>query len=173
MPKVIIGMGIPGVGKTTTLKSFAERNGYAYLCPDDVREEILGDAMDQSQNKEIWDEVRTRTAKYLNEGQTIVVDATFTNPEQRSHFLNYVREHGADRIQGVFVDAPTEVARERNKLRERKVPEFEIDRMAKNLQEHPPEVEDGFDSLFTIDEYQKLKEAEVMYEGELHKKKFK
>jgi predicted kinase len=173
MAKVIVGIGMAGVGKTTVLKTFAEKNGYAYICPDDIRAEVTGNAMDQSRNKEIWDEVRARTAHYLQDGQTVVVDATFTTLDQRIHFLDFVREHGAEKIQGIFVDAPAEIAKERNASRERRIPEYAIDRMAKNLKEHPPKIEDGFDSIFTVDEYQQLKEAEMIGEGEFHKKKFK
>jgi len=37
MKKVIMGIGIPGSGKTTILKEFADKNGYEYICPDDIR----------------------------------------------------------------------------------------------------------------------------------------
>lgn len=173
MNKVIVGVGIPGSGKTTALKSFAERNGYAYVSPDDIRTEFTGNAIDQSKNAEVWNETYLRTMKELGEGHTIVVDATFTNSKQRADFLAFARKNGAEKIQGIFVDTPIEIAKERNSARDRVIPEYAIDRMAKNLYEHPPEIEEGFDSIFTIDEYQQLKEAETMSEGELRRKSFK
>jgi dephospho-CoA kinase len=46
MAKIIIGIGVPGSGKTTALKPFAERNTYTYISPDDIRAELTGNAAD-------------------------------------------------------------------------------------------------------------------------------
>jgi predicted kinase len=40
MSKLILGIGLPGSGKTTALKPFAEKNGYIYISPGDIREEL-------------------------------------------------------------------------------------------------------------------------------------
>lgn len=43
------------------------------------------------------------------------------------------------------------------------MPESVIDRMASELKEREPGVEEGFDSVFTLDEYQNLVKAEVRH----------
>lgn len=170
MKKVIVGIGIPGSGKTTILKDFAGRNAYAYVCPDDIRAELTGNASDQSKNREVWENAYQKTAEYLKDGSTVVFDATFTHPEQRKEFLTFVREQGAEKVQGIFVDVGLKIAKERNKDRERHVPEYVLERMDSSLENFPPELTDGFDSIFTVDSEHKLTEVTHNYkENTLHR----
>lgn len=53
MKKVIIGVGVPALGKTTVLKPFAEKGGYVYISSDKIRAVLTGDPADQSKNKEV------------------------------------------------------------------------------------------------------------------------
>ena len=156
-----MGIGIPGSGKTTALKPFAEKNAHTYICPDDIRAELTGDATDQSKNREVWQEAYRRVAESLERGETIVFDATFAKDTERKNFIQFAREHGAEKIQGVFAAVPFEVANERNKARDRVVPEYAIDRMHTMLKDKPPIIEDGFDSVFDINELQELERAEM------------
>jgi len=162
MKKVIISIGIPGSGKTTAIKKFAKEYGYGYISPDDIRIEMLGDIADQSKNKEVADEVRKRTKEFLDIGETVVVDTVFGSSKGRKDFLDFARESGAEKVQGVFFDVPAEVAKERNKNREdHQVPEAIIEKIAADFKESKPEIEEGFDGIFTVDEYQHLTEAEI------------
>ena len=166
MVKVIIGIGIPGSGKTTVLKEYAEKYGYDYICPDDIRKEMLGDATEQSKNIEVWDEARRRTKDLLSQEKIIVFDATFTNAEMRKKFLDFVRENGAEKIQGILFDTPLEVAKERNLKRERQIPEHVIEKMESDLRNTKPKIEEGLDAIFTLNEYQELIDVERKSEGE-------
>lgn len=160
MQKVILGIGIPGSGKTTVLQKFADTYDYAYICPDDIRAELLGDVTDQSRGDEVWKEAYQRTANALAEGKSVVFDATFTNEAARMELIQFAREHGAEKIQGVHVDTPLEVAKERNQERERVVPEHVLERMHNKLQEQQPEISEGFDTIFTLNESQELEKTE-------------
>lgn len=161
MSKVIMSIGVPGSGKTTALKPFAEKNSYTYISPDDIRAELTGDASDQSRNREVWQEAHRRVQEALRGGKTVVFDATFAKDFERKSFIQFAREHGAEKVQGVFAAVPFEVARERNKARKRIVPEHAMDRMRAMLTENPPMTADGFDSVFAINELQKLERAEM------------
>lgn len=172
--KALIGIGIPGSGKTTTLKKFAEKNDYIYICPDDIRAELSGDPSDQTKNKEVWELTYKRAEAAIKNGSTIVVDATFANPGQRKSFIEFLRNLGVSKIQGLYVDTPLEVAKERNQRRDRKVPDFVLDRMHASITQNPPALADGLDSLIILDENQKLVSTEVANpNGELNKKVFK
>lgn len=167
-----MGIGIPGSGKTTVLKTFADKNSYIYICPDDIRQELTGNAADQSKNREVWAEAYKRLGEKLEQGQTVVFDATFVNPEQRKQFIDFARAHGAEKIQGVHLDVNLEIAKERNSERERQVPEYVLDKMDSSLREAPPQVEDGFDLVVSLDEEQKMIDAEMNREGEVLHKEF-
>jgi len=173
MAKVIIGIGVPGSGKTTILKDFAEKYGYAYLCPDDIRAEHTGDAKNQTRNQEVWDEARRRVESFLTSGRIVVFDATFADERTRSAFLAFVRKHGAEKIQGIFIDAPLETAKERNAKRDRIVPEYVVERMYDNLSKTPPQIDEGFDTLFTLDEYHALARAEQKNHESVIRKEFR
>ena len=172
MKKLIIGIGIPGSGKTTVLKDFAKKWEYIYICPDDIRAEMTGDPSDQSKNKEVWDEARKRVQDHFQKGDTIVFDATLANQEQRKEFLAFARKNGAEKIEGIFLDIPLELAKERNEGRKRKVPEHVLEKMDESIRNFPPEIEDGLDALFTLDENQKLVETEMLKRGEIIQKEF-
>jgi len=95
---------MPGSGKTTILKNFAEKYNYTYICPDDIRKEISGDVYDRSKNKEVWIGAKKRAAKEFDNGNAVVFDATFANPIERREFLRAARDNGAEKIEGIFID---------------------------------------------------------------------
>jgi len=173
MAKIIMGIGVPGSGKTTALKPFAEENAYTYISPDDIRSELTGNAADQSKNNEVWQEARRRVAESLEKGETVVFDASFAKNEERKAFIQFAREHGAEKVQGVFAAVPHEIAKERNRARERVVPEHAMERMQGMLNDNPPTVEDGFDSVFDINERQELERAELRAENAVLTREFK
>ena len=160
MKKVIIGIGIPGSGKTTLLKRFASKYEYSYICPDDIRTELTGNPSDQTKNKEVWEETHKRVLQIMKT-KTVVVDATFASVDQRKSFLDLLRSNGAEKIEGIFVNTPLEIAKERNANRDRFVPEHVLEKMSHFLSESVPNINDGFDSLFTFDENKMLKSLEV------------
>lgn len=168
-----MGIGIPGSGKTTVLKEFAKKWGYSYVCPDDIRLEMTGSASDQSKNNEVWNEVYIRVENELRSGNSVILDATFANPKQRKQFIEFVREKGAEKVQGVFLDTPVETAKERNKMRERVVPEHAMDRMIENIKKFPPEIKEGLDGLFTLNELGSLAKAEINLQNKTVDREFR
>ncbi len=172
MHKAIVGIGIPGAGKTTLLKAFASKHGYVYVSPDEIRKELTGSEIDQTRNADVWKEVYARSREGLREG-TIVLDSTMVNKEQRHSMLAFLREHGAEHVQGVYCDAPFETALQRNSDRERVIPGYAMVRMRRLITEAPPEMGDGFDSLFTFDESGELIKAEMLHNGQETTKEFK
>lgn len=171
MAKFIIGIGIPGSGKTTYLKSFAKKFDYSYISSDDVLQEITGGTGDMTKYPEVWSEIQRRIVDELNKGNTVVLDSTMYKPEDRLKFTSFARENGATKIQGVYLDVPVEVATERNLARDKGVVgERVIERMDNKLHEFPPSITDGIDSLFILDQFGELKEVKIdTGEGELRK----
>ena len=162
MRKLILGIGIPGSGKTTVLKAFAEEYNYEYISADEIRSDLnisIKNPLITSDNPltiSMWNEIRNRTREALSKGKTVVLDATFTKLELRQEFIKLARENGAEKIQGVFLDTPSEIAWERSEKRERRVPENLFKERVESIKKNPPMVEDGFDAVFTINEYENL-----------------
>lgn len=173
MSKVILGIGLPGAGKTTALKPFAEEYGYVYISPDDIRKELSGNPMDQTVNREAWKEVHKRMNDALSQKKTVVVDATFSKRDERLEFIQQAREHGATKVQGVFAATALEIADERNNARERTIPRYAMERIHDHLMTDPPVIEDGFDAVFDINEFQKLERVELAGEHRIVEREFK
>lgn len=161
-----MGIGIPGSGKTTLLFDFAKNNSYKYISSDEVRAEVVGSVSDFNREKEVWDEIRNRVEKSLIDGVDVVLDSTMSKQKDRKSMIDFARQHGAEKIQGVYMDVDLEIAKERNNLRvETKIPDRALDRMYSNLElENPVEVEEGFDSIFVFDENAELKEVRKDFE---------
>ncbi len=153
MSTAILGVGVPGAGKTTVLKPLAARLGAAYLCPDDIRAELSGgDPTDRSQEELVWDLTRERSRQALAAGDLLFVDATFTDKTERSAFIEFLRHAGAGAVLAAWADVPREHAHARNAVRDRVVPAGVIDDRYAELATDPPCVEDGFDAVVPLAE---------------------
>jgi predicted kinase len=152
MATVIAGIGVPGSGKTTVLKKLADEQGYVYICPDDVRLELTGDALDHSRNEEAWTLSYLRMEQALEGGHVVVFDATQARVRDRQEFTENARTAGATHIIGAYAEIPLALALERNSRRERVVPKYAIERMYQMFQKDPPSVEDGFDAIVPIEQ---------------------
>ena len=150
MPTAIICIGVPGSGKTTLLKkSVRARDGVVYICPDDIRFELTGNASDQTRNREVWSEAYRRIHEALEAGRDVAVDATNAAQADRLRLVEHCRLKASSVI-GFWVRTPLEVCLQRNSKRSRVVPVASIKKMAKQLRQHPPSVKEGFDEVMEV-----------------------
>ena len=182
MKKVIITMGVPGSGKTTLMKAFVDRLKYAekyvYISPDEIRKEKYGnEPFDASKNPEVWIVAHERVADALRNGRSVIFDATFAKVKQRREFIAFVRTQGVEKIEGVFVDVPLELALGRNKSRaehgEKLVDEKAIIGMHRQLFENEPGTHDGFDAIFQVGADGQFIQIDLQREGNYLTKKFR
>lgn len=75
------------------------------------------------------------------------VDATNLSPHDRRVWIKMAHDFGYE-VQAVFFDVPTEVCMERNRRRDRVVPEEVMQRMAGKLR--PPKFEEGFSKITVV-----------------------
>lgn len=136
--RLIMMIGIPGSGKSTYVKSIP-KEGVAVICPDEIREELTGDASDQTRNSEVFDLAykRMRFSLYLQ--GSVVFDATSLTKEARKKVLSYIPDRKNTTVEYVWMDTPLEECLKRNASRERSVPEPVIRRMAEKLEPPTPE----------------------------------
>ena len=147
MSQAIIGIGIPGSGKTTYLKPLAARMGLPYVSLDDIRQELTGDAADHGQHARTLAVFWQRIAAALVRGPGVVIDTTNSKARDRREVLGFCRRHGVDDITGIWFDTPLEVCLGRNRGRDRQVPEHALHRMQARLDAAPPTESEGFDRL--------------------------
>lgn len=145
MAKAYIGIGLPGSGKTTHLKKFAYEAGADYVCADDIRTEWYGDASVQANPGLIWEEVRRRARKALMAGRDVVVDGTNIKRADRQQIIRACG--AAEKVVAVWCQAPFGVCMQRNRARDRVVPDYAMRRMKRQLYQNPPSRSEGFDQV--------------------------
>ena len=148
MGVAIIGMGLPGVGKTTQLKRLAEELDAAYICADDIRAEVHGHPAVQNDPRRIWGIVHRRARKALMSGRNVVIDGTHIKRDDRIASIRACNV--ADNITLIWYQAPVQVCIARNLRRKRRVPEPVIRKMSKILRNESPRPYEGFDALELI-----------------------
>lgn len=150
--KAVIGVGVPGSGKTTYLKPLAKKEGLAYLSADDIREEVNGDPGDQSNHLLVMRILHQRVIDNLKR-HGVVIDMTNSRQRDRRQAVKFCREHGATEVVAYWFNTPLSVAKERNRGRSRVVPERAVEAMANRLQMYPPTLGEGYDRMIVIEDY--------------------
>lgn len=125
-----------------------ERLGVRALSSDAVRGLLADDETDQSIHREVFATMRYLLRRRLGLSRLVTyIDATHLTPRERRPYIKMGETYGCA-VEAVFFDVPLEVCRERNRRRERVVPEDVLDRMAAKLV--PPTVEEGFSAVTVV-----------------------
>lgn len=149
-------IGIPGSGKSHAAQMKAAELGIPVLSSDKMRKELTGDAGDVETHthKEIFERLRSEADARIEEEKGFVWDATGIDAKFRWEDIGRFRRKGA-RVIGLLMVTPKEICLERNRVRERTVPEDVIENMDEQSRsaEHAINTElDLFDEVSLIDE---------------------
>jgi predicted kinase len=143
MTRLFVAVGLPGSGKSYLYEhnySFAE-----YVSSDRIREEVFGNVNDQSHNNEVFNIMFNRTVAALKDKKDVYYDATNISAKRRINFLKEINRIISVEMVCVLNVPPLEIVKERNAARERKVPEYVIERMLKNFE--VPHESEGWDDI--------------------------
>jgi predicted kinase len=141
---VVLSIGLPGSGKSTWFK----RHNILPLSSDMVRILLFDDVTEQRYQDLVFSTLRSMLrARLLAKRPWNYVDATNLSPHERRTWVKLAHDFGYE-AHAVFFDVPPEVCIERNRRRERNVPEEVMMRMAGKLR--PPKFEEGFAKITVV-----------------------
>jgi len=153
---VVLSIGLPGSGKSTWFK----RHNILPLSSDMVRILLFDDVTEQHYQDLVFSTLRSMLrARLLARRPWNYLDATNLSAHERRSWIKLAHDFGYE-AHAVFFDVPPEVCIERNRRRERNVPEDVMQRMAQKLR--PPKFEEGFAKITVV--RLKKKEGEAPHE---------
>lgn len=152
-PVVYIMCGVPGSGKTHWAIRFRnmsiKKNNYpmVYISSDNIREELCGNAQDQSFNKEVFELFYKRAREAVILYNDVILDATHLTKKSRRKCRNHFKDLNCKFI-AVQLATPIGTAIRRNKNRSRVVPNYAMNRMINAFQ--PVEDDEGFEDIWVV-----------------------
>jgi predicted kinase len=150
---LIILIGLPGSGKSTFARQWqASQPDRLLISTDAIRAALFGNEAIQGAWEPIWQEMQRQFHHAAHQIQTgsasaALYDATNVVRRHRRAVLALARSTGFTQITGVWLDVSLPVCLDRNRRRDRTVPEAVVQRMHRRLVGAPPSVIEGFDCL--------------------------
>jgi len=117
-PRLLVVTGLPGVGKTTVARSFADRLDARLIRTDTVRTDCVSDPQyTPSERATVYDEVFDRARETLDGERSVALDGTFQRRADRQRAVEVAAETGAA-LGVVAVDCEESIVRRRIAARE-------------------------------------------------------
>ena len=132
-PKMIMMVGLPGSCKSTWAEYYAGLYNYTIFSSDAVRKELYGNESEQQDHQKVFQILHRRIKEALLEGKNCIYDATNLTSKLRRNFLQYISNVNCIKVAKV-IWSDYEMCLARNKKRERKVPEYAMERMLRRFE---------------------------------------
>ena len=142
---IVIMSAIPRSGKTNAVKSLKEKYNAIVLSADILRETILGNKGDMTQEVRIWDEFYRRLRYSLSLDRNIIIDNTNISKKQRKTIISLVNKEEYNII-GIKIETSMETILKR--CEETNFPKDVVYSMLKRYQEMT--YDEGFDIIEVI-----------------------
>ena len=142
-------IGPAGCGKSTCAEKLWNYNlDMEIISSDAIREELYGDASTQGDPKEVFATMQWRAMELIEEGISVIYDATNLTYNNRKAILDKVKSKAY--CNAFIVATPIETIFHQNENRNRVVPKEVIINQLKHFE--MPTYEEGFDSIIIIDD---------------------
>lgn len=181
MRKFIVMVGLSGSGKSYHAAKLAEAlrdnnprcdewgraNIADIISSDSIREELLGDASDQSQNELVFKTFHHRIKRALYSHHHVIVDATNISIKSRKSVLECFKAVAED-VREIYIKSayvlctPSNICKQQNAKRTRVVPEYVIDRQLSQFE--IPFYNEGFDHI-VLSGWEHIWDTQNFFEG--------
>jgi predicted kinase len=151
MKTLYITVGCPASGKSTYVKNYVVINKQTgmYLSSDELRAKFGSGETDQTCTNQVFSYIKQKISEILcdREDGYLIIDATSINKKNRKEYIELAKKNKARIVAWVF-ERNRNILVERNKNRDRVVPEWVIDKML--TQYERPTTDEGFDEVIEI-----------------------
>lgn len=141
-------IGIPGSGKTEMANKLAAQYGAAVFSSDNIRKELIGSESDQTVNDKVFKTMFKRTCATLNDGVSVIHDATNLSYKRRRVLLEQLSAHYNIQKIAVVMATPIKMCIDRKTQRDRMVPKDVIWSMVKSF--YMPDWYEGWDNIHIV-----------------------
>jgi predicted ABC-type ATPase len=131
--QAVIAGGLPGAGKTTILREYAnvDRSQFLTIDPDDIKLELAKrnmipsvESLSPMEGSDLAHEESSHIAKALAhraqaDGKNVLWDMTMSSLSSTDHRIEELRAAGYVWVEGIFIDIPTELSEIRVAARHR------------------------------------------------------
>jgi predicted kinase len=135
---LVLLVGPPAAGKSTlaaALVAAGEVVADDVLSTDTYRETLTGNALELTQDRKVWAQVRDQLTVRMAAGRTTIIDATNLFPRRRARHITVARAHGRP-VVAVRFEVPADELLERNEARDRVLRPNVVVTMAMEMEEH-------------------------------------
>ena len=140
-------VGISGSGKSSIAEALAKFHNAVLVSSDTIRGE-LSFVEDQSRNEEVFNIFHKRIRDGLNEGSSVIADATNLTLKSRRQIIDIAKRIPNVEIVCVLIATPWGTCIERDKKRNRSVGEEVLRKQLRKFQ--IPFYEEGFDDIVVV-----------------------
>lgn len=134
MSKLIMLCGLSGSGKSSAAKKLSEEYNAIIIASDAIRKELYGSEEIQDDPQKVFNLMHKRIKEHLIAGTNVIYDATNLISKRRKATINEFKRISDIECFCVIVTATLEECIKRNNLRDRKVPEYVIERQLKSFE---------------------------------------
>jgi predicted kinase len=152
-PTVYVLIGVQGSGKSTWARANAARLGAEIVASDAIRNELeAGGVPAEGQGDRVFGLLEARVAHLVDQGCSVIADATHVRRSWRANLVALIRQRGA-RLVAIWFDLPLAVCLERNASKpgggwgDRTVPAAVVRELWKGLE---PPGRDEFDEIVKL-----------------------
>ena len=148
MKSVYIFVGVSGSGKSTFAAEYKKKYPLTtIISSDQIRKELWGDESCQKQQGVVWNCVYNRLAAAIkdSESNTIMLDATNIERENRKELISFIHDHGA-LANAIIFTIPKDTCIARDASRQRTVGKSVIEKQLKKYQ--GVSTSEGFDNIY-------------------------
>jgi predicted kinase/predicted HD phosphohydrolase len=157
-------VGLPASSKSTIAEEYSKTYNATIHSSDAIRKELFDDENYQEDNEQVFKTLTDRIKNDLRNNKNTIYDATNISYKRRMAFLTSLNKIDCYKI-CLFVATPYEKCLENNRNRERKIPDYVITNMYKNI--YIPQNYEGWDDIVLVDNFDKSKyDLHDLFNGE-------